>query len=117
MFGWVIRKSSNKGKTPKSFAYLLEFFNTQINVCLGEQLIIMMDVGVPQTKILTIALMCSLHSFYLKNVSDSLNRYLAATVSYCFKMHCKFGFWIYWAHWAKPLLLVISSNYCIAPVL
>lgn len=81
MFGWVIGKSSNKGKTPKFFAYLLEFFsNTQINVCLGEQLIIMMDVAVPRTKILTIALMCSLHAFYHKNITDSLNCYLAATV-------------------------------------
>lgn len=87
MFGWVIGKSSNKGKTPKSFAYLLELFsNTQINVCLGVQLIIMMDVAVPRTKILTIALMCSLHAFYHKNITDSLNCYLAATV--CLVLKC-----------------------------
>lgn len=79
-FGWVIGRSSNKGKIPKSFAYLLEFFNTQINVCLGEQLIIMMDVAVPRTKILTIAFMCSLHAFYHQSITDSLNCYLAATV-------------------------------------
>lgn len=40
-----------------SFTYILEFLNsTQFTVCLGEQLIIMMNVAVSQIRILKVKL-------------------------------------------------------------